>query len=155
MKITGEIIDIKSTALNIQQIIAAVAISGLLRGLVTSCGALILGELCHFWTEGQFLPIQNVYFLFVFLFFGGTAFALLGFSVGIWSKTFDHVGAISSFVILPLSYLGGVFFDLDTLPLFWQKAAVLNPLFYLWMGFVTALSGFQIFLSLCLYWLWF
>ena len=130
MKITGEIIDIKSTAINIQQIIFGVAFSGLIRGLIVSLLTLNLGEICHFYIEGHFLPLHNFLWLLAFLVLGGVVFAMLGFSVGLWSKTFDHIGAISGFVILPLVYLGGVFFDLDTLSPFWQKISVFNPLFY-------------------------
>ena len=130
MKITGEIIDIKSTALNIQQIIFGVAFSGLLRGLIVSLLTLSLGELFHFYFEGYFLPFHSFFWLITFLILGGVVFSMFGFSVGIWSKTFDHLGAISSFVILPLTYLGGVFFDLDTLSPFWQKVSVFNPLLY-------------------------
>ena len=130
MKITGEIIDIKSTALNTQQIIFGIACSGLLRGLIVSLLTLVIGELFHFYFEGSFLPLSSVLWLMVFLGLGGVVFAMLGFSVGIWSKTFDHIGAISSFIILPLIYLGGVWFDLDTLSPFWQKLSVFNPLLY-------------------------
>ena len=130
MKITGEIIDIKSTALNTQQIIFGVAFSGLVRGLIVSFLTLSLGEIFHFYFEGHFLPLHNFFWLVAFLVLGGVVFAMLGFSVGIWSKTFDHIGAISSFIILPLIYLGGVFFDLDTLSPFWQKVSVFNPLLY-------------------------
>lgn len=130
MKITGEIIDIKSTALNVQQIICGIALSGLLRGLIVSGLTLLMGQLFHLYFEGGFLPLGSALWLFVFLVLGGMAFAMLGFSVGIWSKTFDHIGAINSFVILPLIYLGGVWFDLDTLSPFWQKLSILNPLLY-------------------------
>lgn len=130
MKFTGEIIDIKSTALNIQQIIFALAFSGLLRGLIVSLLTLSLGELFHFYFEGYFFPLQSFAWLVVFLIMGGMVFAMLGFSVGMWSKTFDHIGTFGGFVLLPLVYLGGVFFDLDTLSPFWQKLSLFNPLFY-------------------------
>lgn len=130
MKITGEIIDIKSTALNIQQIIFGVAFSGLMRGLIVSLLTLCMGEIFHFYFEGHFLPLHSFLWLIVFLLVGGMVFSMIGFAVGVWSKTFDHIGAISSFVILPLIYLGGVFFDLDTLSPFWQKVSIVNPLLY-------------------------
>ena len=130
MKITGEIIDIKSTALNIQQIIFAVALSGLLRGVIVSLMTLALGEALYFFFEGGLIPIRHPGMLCVFLLLGGVTFSMLGFVVGMWSKTFDHIGAIGSFVIQPLTYLGGVFYDLDTLPVFWQKLSLFNPLLY-------------------------
>ena len=141
MKITGEIIDIKSTALNIQQIIFGVALSGLLRGLIVSLLTLGLGEFFHFYFKGEFLPLHSLFWLFAFLILGGIVFAMLGFSVGIWSKTFDHIGAISGFVILPLIYLGGIFFDLDTLSPFWQKVSLFNPLLYFINGIRYSFLG--------------
>ena len=141
MKITGEIIDIKSTALNIQQIIFGIAFSGLFRGLIVSLLTLSLGETFHFYFEGYFLPLHNFSWLIAFLILGGMVFAMLGFSVGIWSKTFDHIGAISGFVILPLIYLGGIFFDLDTLSPFWQKVSVFNPLLYFVNGIRYSFLG--------------
>ena len=130
MKITGEIIDIKSTALNTQQIIFGVAFSGLIRGLIVSLLTLAMGECVHFLSMGYFLPLKGFVWLAPFLICGGMVFSMIGFSVGIWSKTFDHIGAISSFVVLPLIYLGGVFFDLDTLSPFWRAVSVFNPLLY-------------------------
>ena len=141
MKITGEIIDIKSTALNTQQVIFGIACSGLLRGLIVSCLTLVIGEIFHFYFEGGFLPVQSFLWLSAFLCLGGVVFSMLGFSVGIWSKTFDHIGAISSFIILPLIYLGGVWFDLDTLSPFWQKVSVLNPLLYFVNGIRYSFLG--------------
>ena len=141
MKITGEIIDIKSTALNIQQIIFGIALSGLLRGLIVSCLTLLMGQIFHFYFEGSFLPVYNFLWMIVFLILGGVVFAMLGFSVGIWSRTFDHIGAIGSFVILPLIYLGGVWFDLDTLSPFWQKLSLFNPLFYFVNGIRYSFLG--------------
>lgn len=152
MKITGEIIDIKSTALNIQQIIFGVAFSGLIRGLIVSLLTLSLGECFHFYFEGELLPLHSALWFFAFLTLGGMVFAMLGFSVGMWSKTFDHIGAISGFVILPLIYLGGVFFDLDTLSPFWQKVSVFNPLLYFVNGIRYSLLGISdipVFQSFC------
>lgn len=141
MKITGEIIDIKSTALNVQQIIFAIALSGLLRGLIVSGLTFGVGQLFHFWFEGSFLSLHSFLWLVVFVSLGGLVFATLGFSVGIWSRTFDHIGAISSFIILPLIYLGGVFFDLDTLSPFWQKISTINPLLYFVNGIRYSFLG--------------
>ena len=141
MKITGEIIDIKSTALNIQQIIFGIALSGLLRGLIVSCLTLTIGQLFHFYFEGSFLPLQSILWMIIFLLFGGLVFTMLGFSVGVWSKTFDHIGAIGSFIIQPLIYLGGVWFDLDTLSPFWQKVSIINPVLYFVNGIRYSVLG--------------
>ena len=134
MKITGEIIDIKTTAISPKQMIFAIACSGLLRGLIVSLLTLTIGQMFHLYFEGSFLSIVHFPLLLLFLALGGLCFAMLGFSIGVWAKSFDHMGAISAFVILPLVYLGGVWFDLDTLSSFWQSVSVFNPLFYLING---------------------
>ena len=130
MKITGEIIDIKTTPISPKQMIFAIAFSGLLRGLIVSLLTLMIGQIFHFYFEGSFLPVANLLSLVMFLILGGLSFAMLGFSIGVWSKSFDHIGAISAFIILPLIYLGGVWFDLDTLSPFWQSVSVFNPILY-------------------------
>ena len=134
MKITGEIIDIKTTPISAWQMILAIAFSGLIRGLIVSFLTLAVGQIFHFYFEGSLLPVSNLFLLIMFLVLGGMSFAMLGFSIGVWAKTFDHMGAISAFIILPLIYLGGVWFDLDTLSPFWQSASVFNPIFYLING---------------------
>ena len=141
MKITGEIIDIKTTPLSATQIIFSIALSGLLRGIIVSFLTLVIGQIFHFLFEGDFLPIYNLVTLIPFLILGGLAFSTLGLSVGLWAKGFDHIGAISGFVIMPLIYLGGVWFDLDTLSPFWKKVSIFNPILYLVNGIRYSFLG--------------
>ncbi len=141
MKITGEIIDIKSTALSVQQIIFGVALSGLLRGVIVSLLTLFVGELFHYFYEGSWLIVSNIYWLMVFICLSSFSFAMVGLSIGIISKSFDQIGAISGFIIVPLIYLGGVFFDLDKLSIFWQKLSMFNPLFYFVNGIRYSFLG--------------
>ena len=54
----------------------------------------------------------------------------MGIIVAFLAKTFDHVGAIGGFIILPLIYLGGVFFSLENLSPFWVNFSYINPLLY-------------------------
>lgn len=141
MKITGEIIDLKSTALHIQQIIWAVTLSGLMRGIIVSLLTLGLGEVFHYFHQGVWLPIHNGFVLLVFIVMGGAVFAQVGLAVGMWSRSFDQIGAVRGFVILPLIYFGGVFFDLEKLASFWQAASLFNPLFYFVNGIRWSLLG--------------
>ncbi len=57
--------------------------------------------------------------------------ALLGLVAGIWSEKFDHIAAVTNFVITPLSFLSGTFYALDRLPENWQALALCNPFFYM------------------------
>ncbi|MGI9549148.1 MAG: ABC transporter permease [Bdellovibrionales bacterium] len=141
MKITGEIIDIKSTALSVPQIVLGVGLSGFLRGGIVSLLTLGIGEIFHYFYQGFFFPVAHIYWLLGFICLSSFSFAMIGLSIGVVSKTFDQVGAISGFVIIPLIYLGGVFFDLEKLSVFWQNVSVFNPLFYFVNGIRYSFLG--------------
>ena len=127
MKITGEIIDIKSTALNYHHIIAALSLSGLLRGFTVSLLTLGLGQIFFFVYEGVWMPVHSFFFLMIFIFCGGLSFAALGLFCGIMAKNFDQIGAITGLALTPLVYLGGVFFDLEKLFFFLAKSVSFKP----------------------------
>ena len=141
MKITGEIIDLKTTALHLQQIIWAVVLSGLFRGIVVGLLTLGLGEVFHFLYQGGPLPVHSVSGLLAFIVMGGAVFAHIGLAIGVKSRSFDFIGAIKGFVLLPLVYFGGVFFDLDKLAPFWRFASIFNPLFYFVNGIRWSILG--------------
>lgn len=58
-------------------------------------------------------------------------FSLAGLINGIYAKSFDGISIIPTFVLLPLTYLGGVFYSVDMLPEFWRNLSLLNPIFYM------------------------
>ena len=66
----------------------------------------------------------------------GTALlGALGIIAGIWAEKFDQLAAFQNFVILPLTFLSGVFYTIHSLPPFWQGLSHLNPFFYMIDGF--------------------
>ena len=130
MKITGEIIDIKSTTLHFQQIIWAITLSSLIRGIFVGFLTIGVGQLFHYFYEGSWISIHHLSWLVTFMVLGGAIFSKIGLFVGLWSKSFDHISAIGGFIILPLIYLGGIFFDLDKLSPIWQKISLFNPVLY-------------------------
>ncbi len=95
-------------------------------------------------------------------------FSLAGLINGIYAKSFDDISVVPTFVLTPLTYLGGIFYSIDMLPAFWQKASLINPILYmvnafrygilgvsdinLWssyaiiIGFVAALFAFSLYL---------
>ena len=130
MKFGGEIMDIKASPLNVYQIIWAMSLGGLCRGLVVGLTVLTAGELFYYFYEDAWLvPLHPFYFL-LFCVIGGLAFTKLGVSVVFWAKSFDHVSAIGGFIIFPLIALGGVFFSLENLSPFWRTVSYFNPLLY-------------------------
>ncbi len=67
--------------------------------------------------------------------------SLLGLIGGIWADKFDHMAAITNFVIMPLSFLSGTFYTIDRLPGVWHTAAQFNPFFYMIDGFRYGFIG--------------
>ncbi|CAN0550417.1 unnamed protein product [Laminaria digitata] len=67
--------------------------------------------------------------------------ALLGMIGGIWAEKFDHMAAITNFIVVPLSFLSGTFYSIDRLPEIWQTVAHLNPFFYVIDGFRYGFIG--------------
>lgn len=129
-KFSGDLEDLKVAPITNNQILWAMAVGGLFRGVLVSLITLTVAEIFFFMTEGHLLGIAHPLALLVFITIGGLAFALLGLTTAFWAKNFDHLAAVNSFLLLPLIYLGGVFFSIETLHPTWQKIASVNPLIY-------------------------
>ncbi len=102
---------------------------GIFRGLII--GVLVL-VVSLFFTK---LHLYNVFIVLAFIVLASIVFSLAGFLNGIFAKTFDDISIIPTFVITPLTYLGGVFYSLQMLPPVWQKISLLNPILYMVNGF--------------------
>ncbi len=77
------------------------------------------------------VPVQRPLALTVAVLLLVTLFAALGTVVGIYAKSFDHHSFVNNVLILPLTFLGGVFYSIEILPPFWEAISHLNPLFYI------------------------
>ena len=87
------------------------------------------------------VPLHNLGLILLVALLTSILFSLAGFINGIYANSFDDISIIPTFVLTPLTYLGGIFFSLDMLPGFWQQVALGNPLLhmiglfrYAWMG---------------------
>jgi ABC-2 type transport system permease protein len=128
-KVQGNIVDLLMPPLSALELTAGVAGGGVTRGLVVGCttGAAMF----------VFVPIGLAHPGFV-LFHAVAAslmMALLGILTGIWAEKFDHLAAITNFIVTPLSFLSGTFYSTTRLPELWQTVAHLNPFFYMIDGF--------------------
>ena len=85
--------------------------------------------------------IHNIALALVFGFLGCGILGALGLLGAVCSEKWDHIAAFQNFVILPLSFLSGVFFSIHTLPPFWEKVSYYNPFFYMVDGFRYAFLG--------------
>lgn len=98
---------------------------GVVRGLIS--GFLVLA-ISLFFRENH--HIYSLTILTIISVIAGIIFSLIGLINGLYAKKFDDVSWIPSFVIIPLSYLGGIFYSIKQLPDFWYKISLMNPIFY-------------------------
>ncbi len=87
------------------------------------------------------LPLHNIFFVVVFALLTSLVFSLAGMINAIFAKSFDDISIIPTFVITPLTYLGGVFYSISLLPDFWQTVSRFNPIVYMVNGFRYGFLG--------------
>lgn len=130
---------------NIEEMLVApvptwVVIMGFVGGGVTR--ALIIGVIVTFVsTFFVDVSIHNFFIIVVTLLLTSTLFCTAGLINGIYAKTFDDISIIPTFVLTPLTYLGGVFYSLSMLPEFWQTVSKANPIVYMVNGFRYGFLG--------------
>jgi len=140
-KFSGDLEDIRVAPITNQQIIWAMSLGGVVRGGLVALVTYIVGALFYYLQQGQILSIEHPLILIYFVIIGGLIFGMIGIAVAFWANTFDQLSAFSAFVLLPLTYLGGVFISVETLHPFWQIVAKLNPLLYLINGLRYGVLG--------------
>lgn len=140
-KFSGDLEDLKAAPFSPSQIIFALSLAALARGLIVGAVTLLVGELSYYAIYERFLTATHPTALIVFLAIGGMVFANIGIVTAFWARSFDQMSAISGFVLTPLIYLGGVFFSVDHLPGFWRSIAMYNPLLYMINGVRYGLLG--------------
>ncbi|MGE0268263.1 MAG: ABC transporter permease [Candidatus Omnitrophota bacterium] len=118
-------------------IISGYAASGALRGVL--CGILVF-SVSVFFTHPQ---INNIFIIFVFIILTAIVFSLGGMLNGILAKKFDDISIVPTFILTPLTYLGGVFYSISLLPDVWQHLSRLNPILYMVNGFRFGFYGFS------------
>lgn len=133
-KFSGDLEDLKVVPLTPQMIIWAMSIGGLTRGVMVGFITYAVGEVFSYVVDGHLLGIAHPFWLAFFLIVGGLTFAKLGIAIAFYARTFDQLSAVSSFILTPLIYLGGVFFSLNGLHPFWQALSRFNPVLYLING---------------------
>jgi ABC-2 type transport system permease protein len=87
------------------------------------------------------IEVQHPLIMLSVLFLTAVVFALAGMVNAIFAQKFDDIAIIPTFVLAPLTYLGGVFYSISLLPEFWQKVSVFNPILYMVNGFRLGMLG--------------
>jgi ABC-2 type transport system permease protein len=134
-KIMGNLVFVLLTPLNHWSWFVAYVGSSVVRGLCVGTGVFLVTV----W----FAPMQYAAPLWigVFALMGAAMLASLGVIAGLWAEKFDQMAAFQNFVIVPMTFLSGVFYSIHSLPPFWQKVSHLNPFFYMIDGFRYGFFG--------------
>ena len=144
-------------------ILAGFITGGVIRGL--SVGVVVILAAQFFVT----FTVHNILLMLIVIFLSSTLFSMCGFLNGLFANDWDDINVIPTFIMTPLTYLGGIFFSISMLPGIWQEIALINPILYLinalrfsMLGItdVSIIIAFSIILlfnivlaSLCLYFL--
>lgn len=140
-KFHGDLQDLRIVPLSSFSITMAYSMASVARGLIVSGFVVILSLLFSLMHSGEALSLAHPGALILFLSLSCAIFGNLGITSGLFSKTFDQVNAFSNFVILPLIYLGGVFYSLEILSPFWRELALWNPVLYAINGIRWSVLG--------------
>lgn len=116
-------------------ILAGYVLGGVVRGLLIG---LIVSVVSSFFTD---LHIHHLGVTIAIVFMTSVLFSLAGFLNAIYADSFDDISIVPTFVLTPLTYLGGVFYSISMLPEFWQKVSLLNPVLYMVNAFRYGFLG--------------
>ena len=134
-KITGNIVFLLLPPLSHLEFFTAYVLAAVVRGLVVGVGVFAV----TMWFD---MPeLTHPLWALAFAVLGCAVLATLGLIAGIWADKFDQLAAFQNFLIMPLTFLSGVFYSIHTLPPFWRGLSHANPVFYMIDGFRYGFFG--------------
>jgi ABC-2 type transport system permease protein len=134
-KITGNLVFILLPPLSHWEIISAYVLASIVRGLVVGAGVFIITA---WFAHMSFVaPL----WIIVFALLGSAILGTMGVIAGIWAEKFDQLAAFQNFLIVPATFLAGVFYSIHSLPPFWLAVSHVNPFFYMIDGFRHGFFG--------------
>ena len=137
-KIQGNVVDVLMPPVGWIELTLGFAGGGVTRGVVVGLSASVIMMFMVPIAPGE---LHNVWLIAYHAISASLMLSLLGMAGGIWADKFDHIAAVTNFVIMPLSFLSGTFYSIERLPEAWQLVAHLNPFFYLIDGFRNGFIG--------------
>lgn len=108
---------------------------GVTRGLAVG---VVVTFVASFFADMQ---AHNLPVIFSMAFLTAVLFSLAGFINGVYAKSFDDISLVPTFILTPLTYLGGIFYSISLLPKFWQDASLFNPILYMVNAFRYGFLG--------------
>lgn len=134
-KITGNIIFVLVTPLSYLEFFAAYLTASMIRGIVVGIG---VGAATMWFAD---LHIEHPLWVMVLTMLATGILGSMGIIAGMWAEKFDQLAAFQNFLIMPLTFLSGVFYSIHTLPPFWLAVSRWNPVFYMIDGFRWGFLG--------------
>jgi ABC-2 type transport system permease protein len=134
-KVMGNLVFLMLTPLSHRAWFFAYVGSSVVRGLAVGAGVLMAT-----WWFAQPTMLAPLWVL-AFAFLGAALLGALGLIAGLWAEKFDQMAVFQNFIIVPMTFLSGVFYSIHSLPEFWQKVSHLNPFFYMIDGFRYGFFG--------------
>ena len=134
-KVMGNLVFLLLTPLSYMNWFVAYVGASVVRGLVVGVGVFAVAA---FFTDISFVaPL----WILLFAVMGAALMGTLGLVAGLWAEKFDQLAAFQNFVVMPMTFLSGVFYSIHSLPAFWQGVSHLNPFFYMIDGFRYGFFG--------------
>jgi ABC-2 type transport system permease protein len=134
-RVTGNIVFVLLSPLSYREIFLAYVLASVVRAAVVGMGVYLVTW--YFFD----VPLRSLSWVFLFALLGSAFLGALGIIAGIWAEKFDQLAAFQNFIILPLTFLSGVFYSIHSLPPFWQGLSQFNPFFYMIDGFRYGFFG--------------
>lgn len=134
-KVQGNIVDVLMPPLSPGELFTGYILGGVVRGLMVGlCTAVVI----YFFAE---LHLHALWMIVAFAILGTMLLSSIGLAAGIWSEKFDHIAAVTNFIVTPMTFLSGTFYSITQLPPVWQTLAHFNPFFYMIDGFRAGFIG--------------
>jgi ABC-2 type transport system permease protein len=134
-KVTGNVVFVLLPPLSPLELFGGYVLAAMLRGLVVGAGVFIVTA----WFAH--LSFSHPLWILVFAVLGSAILGTMGLIAGIWAEKFDQIAAFQNFIVMPATFLSGVFYSVRSLPDFWQAVSHLNPFFYMVDGFRYGFFG--------------
>jgi ABC-2 type transport system permease protein len=134
-KVMGNLVFLLLTPLSYWHWFVAYVGAAVVRGVVVGAGVFVVSAL---FTSISF---EQPFFILAFAVMGAALMGTLGLIAGLWAEKFDQLAAFQNFVVMPMTFLSGVFYSIHSLPAFWQTVSHFNPFFYMIDGFRFGFFG--------------
>jgi ABC-2 type transport system permease protein len=134
-KITGNLVFVLLPPLSHWELYGAYVLAAMVRGIAVGTGVFLITV----WFAD--VSFAAPWWIVLFALLGAAILSTMGIIAGIWAEKFDQLAAFQNFLIMPATFLAGVFYSIHSLPAFWQAVSHVNPFFYMIDGFRYGFFG--------------